>query len=134
MADIWRSFPERLRYLVVGMLNTAVGYGMFGIFFLTFNGLVPYLVLLLMAHFAAVTFSFLTHRHWVFGGKAGEAWSEYFRFQGSYLWLMPQSLLMNWCMVQVFGWNPWLAQGITMAFGIVTAFALHRILVFHKAH
>lgn len=118
---------------MVGALNTAAGYGIFGIFFLTFDKLVPYLVLLLMAHFTAVTFSFLTHRYWVFGGNARGAWGEYFRFQGSYLWLMPQSLLMSWAMVQVFGWNPWLAQGITMVFGVATAFVLHRVLVFRKA-
>jgi putative flippase GtrA len=130
--DKWHSLPRGLRYILVGALNTGVGYAVFSAFFLGLGERLPYVAVLLLAHFTAVTVSFLSHRYWVFGGHPDLFWTEYLRFQGSYLWLVPQSLAINLAMVQLLGWSPWLAQAITMAFGVGSAFLLHRFVVFRS--
>ena len=126
----WRSLPQTVRYLVVGLFNTAAGYGVFGFFLVTLSDVLPYFGVLVLSHIAAVTVSFLTHRHLVFEGVAGQFWSEYARFQGSYLWLVPQSLLINMGLVVYFAVSPWVAQAITMVVGIGTAYFVHRVIVF----
>ena len=126
----WRSLPQTVRYLVVGLFNTAVGYGVFGFFLVTLSDVLPYFGVLVLSHITAVTVSFLTHRRLVFEGAAGQFWTEYARFQGSYLWLVPQSLLINMGLVFYLAFTPWAAQAITIVVGVGTAYFVHRVIVF----
>jgi putative flippase GtrA len=129
---MWHSLPKVLRYLVVGIFNTLVGYAVFAGCFLGLGEVVPYWVVLALSHFTAVSFSFLTQRYLVFGGAYHRLVTEFLVFQGSYLLLAPQGIAINWGLVHLLNYSPWLAQGIAMLFGIVTAFLLHRFLVFRK--
>lgn len=126
----WAALPTQARYLMIGLFNTVAGYGMFGGFLISLGETMPYFGILILSHIAAVTFSFLTHRHLVFQGVPGPFWIEYSRFQASYLWLMPQSLLINLGLVNYLGVSPWFAQVITTVLGVGTAYFMHRFFVF----
>ena len=128
----WLSVHRTVRYLIVGLFNTGIGYGVFALYWMSLGSYIPYMVVLGVTHFTAVSISFLTHRYWVFNTNTARQnlWSEFIRFQISYLWLVPQSLLLNAFLVYGLHWSPWFAQVISMAMGVVTAFLMHRFLVF----
>lgn len=126
----WLSVSRTPRYLIVGLFNTGLGYGVFALCWLSLGSHIPYILVLAIAHITAVSVSFLTHRYWVFNAERQSFWAEFMRFQVSYIWLVPQSLLLNASLVYWLHCNPWLAQALTMVMGVGAAFLMHRFFVF----
>lgn len=73
-----KSQPQFLRFLLVGLLNTVVGYGLFAFF--TWLGLV-YPLAIGMATLAGIAFNFQSTGRLVFRGAP---WSRMGRFAGVY--------------------------------------------------
>lgn len=74
----------RAKFLLVGFLNTIIG---FSIFFFMYHLLIeklPYLVVLLISQIIAVMFSYSTQRSLVWK-SVGPYLPEFFRFSGSYV-------------------------------------------------
>lgn len=112
--------PQKLRFLVVGALNTFVGYGLFAFIYLISSDKFHYIIPAGAAHFLSVTFSFLTQRYLVFRSK-GPWLHEYIKFQLAYLTILPVSFGLLLLFHEVVGWSVLIAQAgalvITVALG-----------------
>jgi putative flippase GtrA len=134
ISPAWNKIPQSLRYLIVGGVNTAIGYGIFAACYLTLQERGPYPLILALAHLLSVTFSFLTHSQWVFNQSTPAPWTQrlmaWVRFQMAYMGLFAQGLVVNTAMLRWVHPSPWLAQLVAMAAGVVAGYFLHRGYVF----
>ncbi|MES2128936.1 MAG: GtrA family protein [Pseudomonadota bacterium] len=129
------KLPEHqgLRYLLVGTANTAIGYALFGLAYLALDGRCPYVLILALAHVAAVSISFLTHGHLVFrriGGTLAHTLQAWWRYQLSYLGLLALGIVVNGAALRWLSPSPWLAQAVAMSVNIFVGYHLHRRVVF----
>lgn len=75
---------RRVAFLIVGMINTGVGFLWFILFELTIGKLWGYMATLLFAHVASVLCAFVLHRRFVFRVR-GHIWLDLARFESVYL-------------------------------------------------
>lgn len=75
---------RRVAFLIVGMINTGVGFLWFILFELTIGKLWGYMATLLFAHVASVLCAFVLHRRFVFRVR-GHVWLDLARFESVYL-------------------------------------------------
>jgi len=124
LTDVWRG-NEKLRYLVVGGWNSAVGWGLFFLLYALLKQRLNYLVIAVLAHLIAITNSFVCHRLFVFRSRA-PLLSSYLRFH------VTQLLALGWgvaglaVFVQLVHLSPPIAQCIVVAMGLVITYVLHR--------
>jgi putative flippase GtrA len=131
----WLShLPQPVRYVLVGGFNTALGYGLFALCYLALDGRWPYAAILVLAHVLAVSFSFFTHRQWVFGTGNRPGWRPvalaWGRFQMAYVSLLLLGLAVNGVMLRWLTTSAWLAQGVATVVGVAAGYVLHRHFVF----
>ncbi|MFJ3472241.1 GtrA family protein [Microbacterium maritypicum] len=80
-----RLFKDRrVAFIIVGIINTGVGFGWFILFELTIGKLWGYMATLLFAHVASVLCAFVLHRRFVFKVR-GHVWLDLARFESVYL-------------------------------------------------
>jgi putative flippase GtrA len=80
-----RLFKDRrIAFIIVGIINTGVGFGWFILFELTIGKLWGYMATLLFAHVASVLCAFVLHRRFVFKVR-GHLWLDLARFESVYL-------------------------------------------------
>jgi putative flippase GtrA len=124
-----RAKARGLPYLIVGGVNTALGYGVtVGLYYL----LRPYWPLVpvaLLANVICITFSFVTYKIFIF--KSSGRWlPEYLRsyvvYGGSALF----GIAGLWFLAEVLGMTVWLAQGLVMAAGVFMSFVGHELFTF----
>jgi putative flippase GtrA len=133
---LWLNLPRQLRYLLVGGVNTAFGYGLFVLCYLTLSGNTSYPAILVLSHILAVTFSFATHNWLVFFeapqrlAALAKAWC---RFQFAYLGLLGLGLAINVLMLRHITTSVWLAQGVATTTGVIAGYVVHRTLVFNRS-
>ncbi len=79
------GFVQIIRYLLVGGLNTAFGYGSFALLNYLLTGHVPYPYMFanLAANVFSITFAFIGYKFFVFKTK-GNFWREYLRTYAVY--------------------------------------------------
>jgi putative flippase GtrA len=122
-----RNFPVRTfgRFLVVGALNSAVGYALFAV--LVLAGVVPE-VALLIATILGVLFNFTTTGHFVFGSHDR---SRIWRFAGVYaaIYLL-NALALHY--LTYAGMAPLLAQLLLTPAAAIAAFLALRGFVFRE--
>ena len=140
--DFWFTFPEKLRFLLVGGFNTVLAYGVlnaldwcFGLvnkaYNLGFSAEVVANVALLIQYIITINISVATMRYYVFRSHGdwrkefAKAWSVYV-----FLYLINAPIL-TFLMV-VFGLKLWLAQGIYLVFSTICTFLLHKYFSFRK--
>lgn len=126
----WKG-SRKLRFLVVGAYNTAFGYAAFAILYLLAGERVSYLILLVIAHFLAVTNAFLGHRNVTFIAT-GSVWRQYLRFNVSYLGLLLLGLILMSLSVRVLGLHPLVASAFVVAITAVTGYSVHRTYTFGR--
>lgn len=95
---------QRLAFLIVGTVNTAIGFVAFFGFDDLFTAVVPEwkgvlhnTVVLACAHVVTVLCAFVLHRHLVFRVR-GHVWRDLARFESVYL----TSIAVNWVLLNVF--------------------------------
>lgn len=75
---------RRVAFLIVGVVNTGVGFLWFILFELTVGRVWGYMATLLFAHVASVLCAFVLHRRFVFRVR-GQMWLDLARFESVYL-------------------------------------------------
>jgi putative flippase GtrA len=130
-----------VRYLAVGALNTAFGYGCFALFTMLLTPLVSYGYILasLLANLVAISFSFLGYKWFVFKTQ-GNYLKEWIRCVGVYsgnMLLSAAALPMLVPMVRRQTGNarsaPYIAGAIVLAFSVVLSFFGHRHISFGRS-
>jgi putative flippase GtrA len=114
----------RLRYLAVGGVNTAFGYG---VSLALYYGLRPYLHLIVIsaiANVVCITFSFLNYKTLVFRTQ-GRWLREYFRCYLVYGAGMVVGTLLLWVMVDFLAMPFWLVQGLLLGCTVCLSYLGH---------
>ena len=131
IVTIWNK-NQQIRFLCIGAYNTAFGYGTFLVLYATLGAFIHYLVLSVIAHFVAVTNSYLLQRIVVF--KSKNAWPmEFARFNLSHLATLGISLVALHLLVEYAFLSPVLAQGIVLIVVVMASYILHRLFSFRSA-
>lgn len=140
--NLWFTFPEKLRFLLVGGFNTVLAYGVlnaldwcFGKINMAYNfGFANEVVAnaaLLIQYIITINISVATMRYYVFRSHGdwrkefAKAWSVYV-----FLYLINAPIL-TFLMI-VFKLETWAAQGIYLIFSTICTFLLHKYFSFRK--
>ncbi|WP_210334290.1 GtrA family protein [Rhizobium sp. RHZ02] len=115
-----------IRFVAVGVLNSAFGYGLYAI--LIHMGIIPEIALL-VATVLGVIFNFSTTGRLVFRSSDNRL---FFKFVAAYAVIyvcnaMALRILVN------FGIDPFAAQAVLMPLSVIATFAMMRAFVFREA-
>ena len=139
---LWFTFPEKLRYLLVGGFNTVLAYSVLNFLDWFFGKINEMYMLgataevvanaaLIFQYIITVNVSVMTMRYYVFRSNGNwkkefaKAWSVYI-----FLYLI-NAPIMTLLMV-VFDLRTWAAQGIYLIFSTIITFILHKYFSFRK--
>lgn len=115
------------RFILTGLVNTAVGYLTYAFGILALR--LPYAGALLFSYALGVTFSFFTFRAYVFTGSA-RGWKSYLRFVPTYVVLLFINLGLLHLLVDVRGWGALAAQAVVVPVCAALSFVINRVFVF----
>lgn len=129
---------QRVAFLLVGGVNTVIGFGLFIVLDLTIgkvvdekvNLVVGSLVVLAIAHVIGVLIAFVLYRKFVFK-VSGHVWSDLARFESVYLVSLAINAVALPILVQV-GLNRILAQGMIVVVTTVVSYVGHRYFSFRR--
>jgi len=121
-----------LRYLVVGGLNTAFGYGVSVGLYYTLSHHLHIIVIGVLANVICITEAFIIYKLFVF--KSRENWlHEYMRCYVVYGGSALIGIFGLWLLVNIMGIPFWLAQAGLMIVSVLISFAGHNRFTFKKA-
>lgn len=123
---------QRVRFLLVGAANTALGYGIFVVLYLVLGDLLPYLAVLVLAYFTASFFAFLAQR-WVVFRVTGFFFLDLVRYLAVGLGVLGLNALflvagVEWLALPVLG-----AQALATFIAVVLSYLGHRFISFARA-
>jgi putative flippase GtrA len=122
----------KLRYLIVGGWNTLFGYFFGVILFLLLNPYAHIVFIAIIANIASISMSFITYKLFVFRTPGG--WLlEYLRCYIVYGFNAVLGIIFLWLMVDINGFNIWLAQGISILTVVIISYFLHKNFTFKSA-
>ncbi|MCU1543720.1 MAG: GtrA-like protein [Microbacteriaceae bacterium] len=119
---------EEIRFLLVGVINTVVGYGLFALFLLVFG----YLVSLYLSYAVAVSLAFLLHRRFTFRVK-GNVLVDFVRFVGVYVVSLAVNSVVLPLLVEIAGLHPLIAQGIALVITTLISYVGHKWFSFRRS-
>lgn len=128
--QIYLGHQKKFRFLLAGIVNTAVGLAIYPALYLALhpNGL-GYVEILVIAQVICVTFSFVSNKYFVFKSKGSlkKEYIKFFSFHGLYFLinLMALPALVEWMKL-----NPMIAQTIFSILIIVTSYFWHNLITF----
>jgi putative flippase GtrA len=119
---------EEVRFLIVGVVNTIVGYGLFAVFLLFF----PYLVSLYLSYAVAVSLAFVLHRRFTFRVR-GNVLVDFVRFVGVYVVSLAVNSVVLPVLVELVGLHPLVAQGVALVITTLISYVGHKWFSFRRA-
>jgi putative flippase GtrA len=123
---------QRVAFLIVGGMNTAIGTGWFVLFFRLFGNVVGYLGALGCAHVAAVLCAFVLYRRFVFRVN-GHVLRDLARFELVNLSTLGFNLAALPLLVEAFGWPVIPSQLVVTAVTVVYSWFAHRGFSFRRS-
>lgn len=126
---------QRVAFLLVGGINTAVGFGWFVLFELTVGRLLGdfgYLATLLCAHVASVLCAFVLYRRFVFRVR-GHVLRDLARFEVVYLVSLGINFVTLPLLVELAGFTPIAAQAVIVFVTTLVSWFGHRGFSFRRA-
>ena len=128
--DLWRL--RELRYLVVGGLNTLVGYGLGVGLYLVLSPLLHILAIGVLGNLLAITFSFTTYKLLVF--KTRGYWlTEYLKSYVVYGGSSVLGIMVLWLLVDGLALSIWLAQALAVLIVVMVSYLGHARFTFRRA-
>ncbi len=128
-----KGIPHKeLRYLMVGMLNTVVGYGLGVGSYMVGH---PYFSLVgigVISNVLAITFSFMTYKCLVFETQ-GQWLREYVRAYLVYGSTALFGIVLLWLLVGQLALSIWLAQGVIIVTTILISYLGHSRFTFRRS-
>lgn len=123
---------EKLRFVAIGVYNTLSSYLIFVGLYLLLAGHAHYLVLLVMAHFLAVTNAFLAHKFLTFRAE-GRFFSDFLRFNLAYAGVLAFSLAALPFLVEVCHLRPLMGQALLTGINMAGSYLLHKHVSFRRS-
>ena len=122
-----KYFEKFVKFSLVGVLNTIIGYGIF--FILSFY--VNYILALLIAHIIGVMNSYFWNRSWVFQSKKNKI-IEFLKFYSVYGIMLLINIATLYYLVSIFEISPQVSQLIILPFITILTYAGHNYWSFKK--
>ena len=124
---------ERVRFLIVGGVNTLLGYGLFVAFEVTLGRYIGYLGSLYASYAIAIVVAFVLHRRFTFRvSGTGSVMVDFLRFVSVHV----VALLINTAalplLVEVFGLPPIVAQAIVVVVTTLVSYFGHKFFSFRR--
>ncbi|MBW0017767.1 MAG: GtrA family protein [Mycobacterium sp.] len=123
---------QRVAFLIVGGMNTAIGTGFFVLFLWLVGGFVGYLGVLLCAHVASVLCAFILYRTFVFR-VTGHVLRDLARFELVNLSVLAFNAATLPLLVQLFGWPVLPSQLAITATTVLYSWFAHRGFSFRRS-
>lgn len=120
---------EKLRFLIIGAVNTLIGYLIFAVLYLLTGRWLHYLLVALTSHFLAVGAAFFLQRTVVFR-STGPVWLELLRYNLSLLTVLGAGMAGLYVLVSWVGLPPLLAQAIVTVLSVIGSYLAHRYFSF----
>lgn len=118
------------RYVIVGLINTVVGYIAFFLFTRILN---QYVFALLLSHIVGVTNSYFWNKYFTFQKKLF-TWIEIFKFIVVYILYYLFNLGLLFVFIELFGINILIAQAIALPLVTLLTFFAHKHWTFKIKH
>lgn len=124
---------QRVRFLVVGGVNTVVGYGLFVIFDNLVFEHIPfgYLLSLIVSYAVAIGLAFFLYRRFVFKVH-GRVFGDLIRFIGVYAVAIGINVVALPLLVELVRLPPFLAQAIILVVTTLVSFFGHKKVSFYR--
>lgn len=124
---------ERVRFLIIGAINTAVGYGLFAAFQVSIGGTIGYLGSLYASYAIAIVFAFVLHRRFTFQiANTDNVFVDFLRFSSVYAVSLAMNTVALPMALRFTNLNPLGAQAIiVVALTVLTYFA-HKLFSFRR--
>jgi putative flippase GtrA len=124
LSDAWRG-SQKIRFLAVGVWNTAFAYAAVFALYGCFQRHLHYLVINAIAHLFAVANAFVCQRFIVFRSRT--PWgSAFLRFNLVQLMMLAVSMTALSVMVEVLHFHPLFSQLVVMTSCIIASYLLNR--------
>jgi putative flippase GtrA len=123
---------QETRFLVIGGVNTVLGYGTFALLQSLFGEVIGYLGSLLISHVLVSLLAFRLYRRLVFRVE-GNTLVDFLRFQTVYLLPLGMNAVLLPLLVGVLHWNVYLSQALIVAVSTTISFFGHKYLSFRRA-
>lgn len=125
---------QRIRFLMVGGVNTVVGYAIFAALTYWVLADVPfgYLISLIISYAIAITLAFVLYRRFVFPVK-GNVVRDFLRFVSVYAVAIGANILALPALVEVVGLHPLPAQAIVLVVTTILSFVGHKYFSFRRS-
>lgn len=122
---------ERVRFVVIGAVNTVVAYLLFVIFELVSGG--RYLMSLFLAYALATLLAFVLHRRFTFGVVGRDKIvMDFVRFEGVYVVMFLVNAALLALLVDVLSWNSLIAQALIVIVTTTVSFVGHKFFSFRR--
>lgn len=115
------------KFLVVGLLNTVVGYGIYGILVLL---QIPYLAALLMATIMGVIFNYFSTGKLVFKSSGGRI--VFAKFIAAYSMVYGINAVVLDVLIKHFQFDPYIGQALCVPLSVVISWLLMNHWVYKK--
>lgn len=124
---------ERVRFVMVGGANTAIGYGLFLLFELTTGPYLGYFFSLYASFFLASIVAFTLHRHYTFKvNGTGNVFIDFVRFLSVYVVALLLNSIALPVFVELLGLPPWMAQAIIVVVTTLVSYFGHKYFSFRR--
>lgn len=123
---------QRVAFLIVGGINTLVGYGWFVLFHELLGSIVGYMGTLGCAHVTAVLCAFVLHRRFVFKVH-GHLLLDLGRFELVNLVALAVNAVLLPFFVEVVGLGVLVSQGLATCLTVMATYFGHRFFSFRRA-
>lgn len=124
---------ERVRFVLVGAVNTVVGYGLFVAIELAFGRYTGYLISLYLSYAIATVIAFGLHRRYTFRviGKGGML-LDFLRFQGVNLAALLVNTVALPLLVELAQFQPIFAQALIVIITTLISYLGHKFFSFSR--
>lgn len=120
---------ERARFLVVGGINTVVGYLLFLAFEQLFSG--NYLASIVASYAIATLIAFVLHRRFTFGVTQRQGIViDFLRFESVYVVMLAINAGLLVLLVGWWSWPSWIAQAVIVVLTTVGSYVGHKLFSF----
>jgi len=125
---------ERVRFVVIGGINTVIGYALFVLLQLTAGHVIGYLGSLYGSYLLGVTIAFVLHRRFTFQAHGtGNTFVDFVRFASVYVVSLAVNTVVLPVLVEFVGLDPLVAQAITVVVTTLVSYFGHKYFSFRRA-
>jgi putative flippase GtrA len=129
MREMIERHKEKIMYLIVGMWNTAFGYGLFAGLYYLLSKSMHYNVILLICYVVSTINAYLLYKYLVFKTK-GDLIRGYLRFSMVYVYAYLGNMLLLFALKRFTSIDLYLGQAISVIVIVLISYMSHKKYTF----